>query len=59
MNECQMHLNVWNKSGGIDMKTKNKKSLNWEIRKYSRWMRHRLKRVRMVEQEIGYKIQPC
>ncbi len=41
----------------------NKKSLKrkclWNIRKYQRWLRIYMKRVRLTEAEIGGELQAC
>lgn len=35
------------------------KSLDWKFRKYSRFVRMYLKRVRAVEREMGGEIESC
>jgi len=40
-------------------KSTKKRSLTWQIKKYQRWARHYLLRVRMVETEMNGAIEPC
>jgi hypothetical protein len=40
-------------------KRKLAKVLDWKLRKYSRWVRLYMKRVRSVEREMGGPIESC